>query len=154
MSKVFCFGNGISRKHLNLDVFKNYGKTIGCNAIYRDFFPDILVANDFQICHEIYRSGYCENNQTYLADWNSLPIDALGMMTEQFEVDIVVDESDKEFVFHGNEKSAYATGLKFKSKVTSIDNELELYTGTLSIDIATKIENVTDIYLIGHDIYS
>ena len=33
MTKAFCFGNGNSRKGLNLDYFKKYGTVIGCNAV-------------------------------------------------------------------------------------------------------------------------
>ena len=39
MTKAFCFGNGNSRKGLNLDYFKKHGTVIGCNAVYRDFTP-------------------------------------------------------------------------------------------------------------------
>ena len=48
----FCFGNGNSRKELDVDKFKKHGTVIGCNAIYRDFTPDILVALDSRINHE------------------------------------------------------------------------------------------------------
>ena len=54
----FCFGNANSRKGLDLDKYKEHGTVVGCNAIYRDFTPDILVALDAQIAHEVYRSGY------------------------------------------------------------------------------------------------
>ena len=167
MSKVFCFGNGISRKHLNLDVFKKYGKTIGCNAIYRDFSPDILVATDVEMAHEIYRSNYCKDNITYLVGWDPLPIDALDIIMQQSEdigvhtkgkilSSISIDEDDTEFVFHGNTgECMYATGLKANSKMISLEESKDLgFSGTLSISIATDIKNVTDIYLIGHDIYS
>ncbi len=45
----FCFGNGNSRKTLDLDKFKQHGTVIGCNAIYRDYTPDILVALDTEL---------------------------------------------------------------------------------------------------------
>ena len=53
MTTAFCFGNGNSRKGLNLDNFKKHGTVIGCNAIYRDFTPDIVVALDSRIGHEL-----------------------------------------------------------------------------------------------------
>ena len=49
MKKAFCFGNGNSRKELSLKDFRKYGTIIGCNALYRDFSPDILVALDSRI---------------------------------------------------------------------------------------------------------
>ena len=54
----FCFGNGNSRKGLDVDKYKKKGTVVGCNAIYRDFTPDILVALDSRMNHEVYRSGY------------------------------------------------------------------------------------------------
>ena len=69
MTKAFCFGNGNSRKGLNLDYFKKYGTVIGCNAVYRDFTPDIVVGLDSRIGHEIYRSGYAHKHKTYFRDW-------------------------------------------------------------------------------------
>ena len=41
-----CLGNGQSRQGLDLTKMKDYATVIGCNAIYRDFTPDILVALD------------------------------------------------------------------------------------------------------------
>ena len=41
-----CLGNGQSRQGLDLKKMKDYATVIGCNAIYRDFTPDILVALD------------------------------------------------------------------------------------------------------------
>ena len=50
-----CLGNGQSRQGLDLNKLKKYSTVIGCNAIYRDFEPDILVALDsaFFISFEI-----------------------------------------------------------------------------------------------------
>ena len=73
MTKAFCFGNGNSRKGLNLDYFKKYGTVIGCNAVYRDFTPDIVVGLDSRIGHEIYRSGYAHKHTCYLGYWTPVP---------------------------------------------------------------------------------
>jgi hypothetical protein len=48
----FVFGNGESRLGLNLESFKQYGKTAGCNAIYKDFEPDILISVDRPMIYE------------------------------------------------------------------------------------------------------
>ena len=37
MKRVFCLGNGESRKDVNLSALKAHGKIYGCNALYRDF---------------------------------------------------------------------------------------------------------------------
>ncbi len=52
-----CLGNGQSRQGLDLNKLKKYSTVIGCNAIYRDFEPDILVALDSRMSHEIYKSN-------------------------------------------------------------------------------------------------
>ena len=40
MKRVFCIGNGESRRGVNLDLLRPYGKIYGCNALYRDYKPD------------------------------------------------------------------------------------------------------------------
>ena len=72
MAKVaWIIGNGPSRKGIDLEELE--GTTFGCNALYRDFTPDVLVAMDFNICHEIYRSGYAFKNLVYLKQWTKCP---------------------------------------------------------------------------------
>ena len=78
MKRVFCIGNGESRKVLDLETLRPHGKIYGCNALYRDFTPDRLSAVDAGIMHEIYNSGFCQNTPTLFRDWNRLP----GMMYE------------------------------------------------------------------------
>ena len=70
---IFCIGNGESRKDFDLERLRPHGKTYGCNGIYRDFRPDVLVAMDYNICHEIYRSGYAFENPVYLKAWEKNP---------------------------------------------------------------------------------
>ena len=72
--KALVYGNGESRQVW--DITKKYEgfTTWGCNAIYRDYTPDILVALDTAIAHEIYRSGYVFKNTTYLGYWTPIPM--------------------------------------------------------------------------------
>jgi hypothetical protein len=65
MTIAFVIGNGTSRQHLNLAHLKNCGKIYGCNALYRDFTPDVLVATDRPIAEQIQNSGYALANQFY-----------------------------------------------------------------------------------------
>lgn len=55
-SKALIIGNGASRKSLNLESLRNKGTIFGCNALYRDFEPDYLVAIDDKIIKEIEES--------------------------------------------------------------------------------------------------
>ena len=55
---AFVLGNGTSRSNLNLPVLRDYGTIFGCNAIYREFDPDFLIAVDVKMINEIIASGY------------------------------------------------------------------------------------------------
>lgn len=59
---VFLIGNGKSREKFDLERLRPIGTIIGCNALYRDFTPDILVAIDAKMLKEVYESKYCEEN--------------------------------------------------------------------------------------------
>ena len=65
MNRAFVLGNGRSRLGLDLDSLTTAGKVFGCNALYRDFTPDVLVATDPGISEEIEKSGYPEANVFY-----------------------------------------------------------------------------------------
>lgn len=51
---VFLIGNGKSRENFNLERLRNKGTIIGCNALYRDFSPDILIAIDAKMLRELH----------------------------------------------------------------------------------------------------
>ena len=70
---IFCIGNGESRKDFDLETLRPHGKIYGCNGLYKDFIPDVLIAMDYNICHEIYRSGYAFDNPVYLKQWEKNP---------------------------------------------------------------------------------
>jgi hypothetical protein len=55
---AFVLGNGISRKGIDLYALKKYGRIYGCNALYREFDPDVLVSTDPAISKEIQASGW------------------------------------------------------------------------------------------------
>jgi hypothetical protein len=65
MSIAFVLGNGVSRKEIDLYRLKKHGKIYGCNALYREFIPDVLVATDRPIATAIQESGYAGNNVFY-----------------------------------------------------------------------------------------
>jgi hypothetical protein len=65
MSAAFVLGNGISRLAVNFDQLRPLGKIYGCNALYREFEPDVLVSTDRAIAHTIQNSGYAQNHTMY-----------------------------------------------------------------------------------------
>jgi hypothetical protein len=74
MTTAFVLGNGVSRQGLDLSQLRRHGKIYGCNALYREFVPDVLVATDRPIATAIQESGYALKNQFY----TRRPIDGLG----------------------------------------------------------------------------
>jgi hypothetical protein len=67
-------GNGSSRKKYELHLLKNHKggafgsqalQTYGCNALYREFDPTLVVATGPEICREIAESGYCHDHIVY-----------------------------------------------------------------------------------------
>jgi hypothetical protein len=55
---AFVLGNGVSRAPVSVDQLKQHGKIYGCNALYRTFAPDYLVAVDIKMVLEIAKAGY------------------------------------------------------------------------------------------------
>jgi hypothetical protein len=58
MTQAFVLGNGISRKDIDLTTLSQHGKVYGCNALYREYTPDVLVSTDRPIAEHIQHSGY------------------------------------------------------------------------------------------------
>jgi hypothetical protein len=55
---AFVLGNGRSRLALDLAILAKQGTIYGCNALYREFVPNVLVATDRPIATSIQQSGY------------------------------------------------------------------------------------------------
>jgi len=58
-------GNGVSRLKANLNELKTHFITYGCNALYREYSPDYLVAVDVKMINEIISSGYQNQNEVW-----------------------------------------------------------------------------------------
>ena len=78
MSTAFVLGNGVSRRGVDLAWLKQFGKIYGCNALYREFTPDVLVATDRPISTAIQESGYAKHSLFYtrrpMSDSGALPV--------------------------------------------------------------------------------
>ena len=64
-SIAYAIGNGISRREIDVTLLRPRGTVYACNAIYREYTPDILVATDQGISKEIENSGYPSSNTFY-----------------------------------------------------------------------------------------
>ena len=62
---AFILGNGISRQEINAKSLLNLGIIYGCNAQYREFNPNYLIAVDVKMVNEIIDSGYHLENSVW-----------------------------------------------------------------------------------------
>jgi hypothetical protein len=65
MTIAFVLGNGTSRRDIDLKQLQTHGAVYGCNALYRDFEPTVLVSTDPPISAEIQNSGYSQQHCHY-----------------------------------------------------------------------------------------
>jgi hypothetical protein len=105
MKRVFCIGNGESRRSIDLRQLREHGKIYGCNALYRDFKPDVLVAVDQGIMHEIYHSGYPHNNECYFRNWSKVPAELYENMIKSGVSEDDIKLAREEGAFYENERT-------------------------------------------------
>lgn len=158
MKKVFLIGNGESRKKFDLNILKPFGRIYGCNAIYREFTPDVLVSVDHGIMHEIYHSGYCYKNETWFRDWTRCPEFMYESLVYAGLSKVDIDElktwhvknentktDEKEFVMHGSNLSGIVKILhRDKNKI----EEKNINSNQLAISWVKdndKANNINDI---------
>jgi hypothetical protein len=74
MTRAFVLGNGVSRQTISLQSLAQSGTVYGCNALYREFTPTVLISTDKPISTEIQESGYPLKNRHH----TRRPIPGLG----------------------------------------------------------------------------
>ena len=62
---AFVCGNGTSRQSIELESLRPHGKIYACNAVYRTFNPDYLVAVDVKMILEINKAGYQHHHEVW-----------------------------------------------------------------------------------------
>ena len=62
---AFVLGNGTSRKSIDLNQLNDKGTVYGCNALYREFDPNFLVAVDTKMILEINQAGYQHSHSVW-----------------------------------------------------------------------------------------
>ena len=70
---IVVVGNGISRKNIDLWQLKKHYTIYGCNAIYREFQPDILFCVDDRMSNELHVSGYSKAHKVITTNKYSCP---------------------------------------------------------------------------------
>jgi hypothetical protein len=163
-----CLGNGQSRSGLDLNKLKDYATVIGCNAIYRDFSPDVLIALDSRMAHEIYRNANLQKSKIYLGYWTPIPIlvakEMIKTMADKIDADWGIGD---EVVYHGadgvftltkghNLGITYITGVSKDDKIINIEPDVDGFayaTGSRSVHLACEL-HAKKVYIVGHDLYS
>jgi len=62
---AYIAGNGESRRRICVRKVKEKGYLYGCNALYKEITPDVLVATDYDQAHTIQMTGYAKHNRFY-----------------------------------------------------------------------------------------
>jgi hypothetical protein len=65
LTTAFVLGNGTSRNTISLDNLNEFGTVYGCNALYRDYIPNYLVAVDAKMVMEINRFNIQDKTQVW-----------------------------------------------------------------------------------------
>ena len=184
IKRAFIIGNGESRKDFNLTSLKKYGKIYACNAYYRDNpLPDVLIAVDSTMTHEIYHKGIAHKIPCYFREWTKCPnfmyetmLQGMLHTQDKDKADKIVTNADKGnmFVMNAHTIKGEATirkedGTKYKkdvdnshiyvSWITDGDKTQEwedpgYHAGATAGHVACKYEKPTEVYMIGMDLIS
>ena len=135
--RIFIIGNGESRKDFDLTQLRKHGKIYACNAYYRDNpLPDVLVAVDSTMTHEIYHKGIAHKIPCYFREWTKCPNFMFQTMKQGF---LSVQGKEKEDKFITNGDSALPIGDYFVMNAHTIKGE-----ATILREDGTKYKNMVD----------
>ena len=135
--RIFIIGNGESRKDFDLTLLRKHGKIYACNAYYRDNpLPDVLVAVDSTMTHEIYHQGIAHKIPCYFREWTKCPNFMYQTMKQGF---LSVQGKEKEDKFITNGDSALPIGDYFVMNAHTIKCE-----ATILREDGTKYKKMVD----------
>lgn len=127
LDTMYLIGNGESRIGFDLESLRGKGIIVGCNALYRDFKPDILISVDTPTIREVIESDYAQNGgELWIRMWPG-----------------------KEWEEMAKGKNIHHFNKIFKPK------DFGWASGSSGAYIALKNNpQVKEVYMIGHDIVS
>jgi len=135
--RIFIIGNGESRKDFDLTLLRKHGKIYACNAYYRDNpLPDVLVAVDSTMTHEIYHQGIAHKIPCYFREWTKCPNFMYQTMKAGF---LSTQGKSKEDKFITNGDSALPIGDEFVMNSHTIKGE-----ATILREDGTKYKKMID----------
>ena len=154
---IFVLGNGPSRKNIGLS--KLDGTVIGCNAIYRDFTPDVICATDAGIMSDIIDSGY--DGKCYFThnSWNLLPTESYEALKTGKERETYRRFDAKYFVYiSGLDSDVKKTQnyiiwvpKKMEHKIKNLNSSYGWSTGTSAVYVACTQFHPKKVYILGFD---
>ena len=155
---IIVLGNGKSRLNFDLDELSEHAITFGCNALYRDFAPDILLTVDIPITHEILSTEYTKRNKLYTSISNSFTPE----FRNQFEFKQIIENSvtDYKFLLNGvgtlDEPKHYITWYNENDLIYDFpwkDDNWGMSAGITAIRLAHVLYPDEKIILIGFDVF-
>ena len=136
VKRVFCIGNGESRKGFDLETLRKHGTIYGCNALYRDFMPDVLTAVDHGIMHEIYHAGVAQKIPCYFRDWTKVPAMTFESVVMNGADDLEIQKHIKDIVLEnerGDSQEYVYHGTSLKGIVEMIKRNGENYKKNINV---------------------
>ena len=155
---IIVLGNGKSRLNFDLDKLSEYAITFGCNALYRDFAPDILVTVDIPITHEILSTNYAKRNKLYTSISNSFTPE----FRNEFEVKHMIENNvtNYKFLLNGvgnvNDPVHYISWYEESDLLYDFpwkDDNWGMSAGITAIRLAHVLYPDEKIILIGFDVF-
>ena len=114
---AFVLGNGISRRHINVDTLIKIGPVYGCNALYRTHTPTVLVSTDLPISTLIQETGYSSKNRFYTRKpinglgAQKIPQKYYGFSSGPIAISIAAEDNNKQIYLLGFDMGPTANGL-------------------------------------------
>ena len=125
---AFVLGNGVSRRGIDLTQLRQHGPIYGCNALYREYTPDVLVATDRPIATVIQQSGYSAQHRFH----TRRPLPNLGARSVPAE-------------YYGNSSGPIACAL------AALDHHQEIY--MLGFDLGPDVDQTFNNMYAGTEFY-
>ena len=138
---AFVLGNGITRLQVDCKSLLDYGYVYGCNRIYEEFAPTVLVSTDKAMADEIQQSGYSSYNIHYVREQSKIPKSGSNLIPDKYKGHSsgpaalgIASESNANYL--------YMLGMDLKGINNKINN---IYAGTKNYrnknDVATFFDN-------------
>lgn len=128
---AYCIGNGESRRFLNLPKLTEHKTVIGCNALHRDLAVDHLICCDRRMVDEAVKSNNTKQTKIYVRDnWYRY--------FRKIKKDKRINQLP-ELPYTGEKK---------------IDQSEHWGSGTFALLVASMLEDIKEVRLVGFDLYS